>query len=206
MLAFIAFACSIRRTAQPLRTQDTRRAASSGREKAGTNCRSRRSSNSWGSNQTDLRSRLGIRPRRDRRRFQACLRRSALADERGITTVGFLERALAWYRAHGIRVQRCLSDNGANYRSHVFQAVLFAPISPDDLHAALPSSNQRQGGALHPNTDPRVGLRSPLHTFTLQNPGACSPGCATTISAVHTGALMENHQSARLRMAREQRL
>jgi transposase InsO family protein len=44
-----------------------------------------------------------------------------LADETGPTTVGFLQRALAWFRAHGIRVQRILSDNGGNYRSHVFR-------------------------------------------------------------------------------------
>ena len=44
-----------------------------------------------------------------------------LADEKGPTTVAFLQRALAWYRAHGIRVQCVLSDNGPNYRSHVFR-------------------------------------------------------------------------------------
>jgi len=44
-----------------------------------------------------------------------------LSDETGQTTVGFLQRALAWYRSHGIRVQRILSDNGSNYRSHVFR-------------------------------------------------------------------------------------
>ena len=43
-----------------------------------------------------------------------------LSDEKGHTTVGFLQRALAWYRTHGIRVQRILSDNGVNYRSHVY--------------------------------------------------------------------------------------
>jgi transposase InsO family protein len=44
-----------------------------------------------------------------------------MADETGPTTVEFLTRALAWYRAHGIRIQRILSDNGGNYRSHVFR-------------------------------------------------------------------------------------
>ena len=44
-----------------------------------------------------------------------------LADEKAHSTVGFLQRALAWYRAHGIRVQRILSDNGSNYRSHIFR-------------------------------------------------------------------------------------
>jgi transposase InsO family protein len=44
----------------------------------------------------------------------------ALADERGVTTVGFVERALAHLGTRGVHVQRILTDNGANYRSHVF--------------------------------------------------------------------------------------
>lgn len=40
-----------------------------------------------------------------------------LADEQGETTAGFLERAYAWYAAHGIRIRRLLTDNGGNYRS-----------------------------------------------------------------------------------------
>jgi transposase InsO family protein len=43
-----------------------------------------------------------------------------LRDERGATTVGFLRRALAWYRRHGIRVERVLSDNGSAYVSRRF--------------------------------------------------------------------------------------
>lgn len=46
-----------------------------------------------------------------------------LPDELGVTTVGFLDRALAWYRTHGIRVEQVLTDNGSNYRSHVFRAL-----------------------------------------------------------------------------------
>ena len=44
-----------------------------------------------------------------------------LSDERGDTTAGFLQRALAWYRSHGIRVQRCMTDNGPNYKSHAYR-------------------------------------------------------------------------------------
>jgi transposase InsO family protein len=40
-----------------------------------------------------------------------------LGDERGETAAGFLERAVAWYRARGIAVERVLSDNGPAYRS-----------------------------------------------------------------------------------------
>jgi transposase InsO family protein len=40
-----------------------------------------------------------------------------LADEKGLTAAGFLRRAVAFYAAHGIIVQRVMSDNGACYRS-----------------------------------------------------------------------------------------
>jgi transposase InsO family protein len=42
-----------------------------------------------------------------------------LADERGVTTVGFYQRAVAWFERHGVRVERIMSDNGPNYRSKV---------------------------------------------------------------------------------------
>ena len=42
-----------------------------------------------------------------------------LADEKATTAVGFLRRALAFYRRHGIRVERVLTDNGTAYRSTV---------------------------------------------------------------------------------------
>jgi transposase InsO family protein len=40
-----------------------------------------------------------------------------LGDEKGTTAAGFLRRAVAFYAAHGITVQRVMSDNGACYRS-----------------------------------------------------------------------------------------
>jgi transposase InsO family protein len=40
-----------------------------------------------------------------------------LAGEDGETTAGFLERALAWFAAQGIRVRRVLTDNGKCYTS-----------------------------------------------------------------------------------------
>lgn len=43
-----------------------------------------------------------------------------LADERAVTTVGFLERALAWFAERGVHVQRVMTDNGASYRSQRF--------------------------------------------------------------------------------------
>ena len=42
-----------------------------------------------------------------------------LDDEKATTAVGFLRRAVAHYRAHGIRVERVLTDNGSCYRAIV---------------------------------------------------------------------------------------
>lgn len=40
-----------------------------------------------------------------------------LSDEKAATAVGFLRRALAFYRRHGIRVERVMTDNGSPYVS-----------------------------------------------------------------------------------------
>jgi transposase InsO family protein len=40
-----------------------------------------------------------------------------LEDERKETVTGFLRRAVAWFKAQGITVQRLMTDNGSGYRS-----------------------------------------------------------------------------------------
>jgi transposase InsO family protein len=42
-----------------------------------------------------------------------------LADEQTATVIGFLRRAVAFYRRHGITVERLMTDNGSAYRSAV---------------------------------------------------------------------------------------
>src|SRR4051794_4442561 len=42
-----------------------------------------------------------------------------LSDEKAMTAVAFLRRAVAFYGAHGIAVERVMSDNGACYRSTI---------------------------------------------------------------------------------------
>ncbi len=42
-----------------------------------------------------------------------------LPDEKARTCVGFLRRAVAFYRSHGIKVERLMTDNGGAYRSTV---------------------------------------------------------------------------------------
>jgi transposase InsO family protein len=45
-----------------------------------------------------------------------------LDDEKGPTCVAFLRRAIAWFAAQGIVVQRVMTDNGTGYRSKVHAA------------------------------------------------------------------------------------
>jgi transposase InsO family protein len=42
-----------------------------------------------------------------------------LADEKGKTAVGFLGRAVRFFRRYGIRVERVITDNGSAYRSTI---------------------------------------------------------------------------------------
>lgn len=46
-----------------------------------------------------------------------------LANEQADTTIGFLKRALIFFRRHGITVRRIMTDNGSAYVSHVFAAL-----------------------------------------------------------------------------------
>jgi transposase InsO family protein len=42
-----------------------------------------------------------------------------LPDEKAVTAIGFLHRAVAFYERHGMTVERLLTDNGSPYRSTV---------------------------------------------------------------------------------------
>lgn len=46
-----------------------------------------------------------------------------LANEEATTTAAFLRRALAFYRSHGIRIRRVLTDNAKNYTSHLVRGL-----------------------------------------------------------------------------------
>jgi transposase InsO family protein len=45
-----------------------------------------------------------------------------LPDEKGSTTVGFLERAVAWFATQGVVVERVMTDNGSPYLSALWAA------------------------------------------------------------------------------------
>lgn len=43
-----------------------------------------------------------------------------LANEEAPTTAGFLRRSLIFYKSHGVRIRRVLTDNAKTYASHLF--------------------------------------------------------------------------------------
>lgn len=47
-----------------------------------------------------------------------------LPDEKRGSATGFLVRALRWFRARGVRVERVMTDNGSCYRSRLFAKAL----------------------------------------------------------------------------------
>ena len=47
-----------------------------------------------------------------------------LADEKGVTCVAFLERAVAFFADHGVTVERVMTDNGTGYRSKIHAAAI----------------------------------------------------------------------------------
>ncbi|MFI9235595.1 hypothetical protein [Streptomyces sp. NPDC053079] len=68
---------------------------------------------------------------------RTCIRRStttpglacteALDDEKAVTAVAFRNRAVSFFAAHGItQIRRCLTDNGACYRSTTWADALAA--------------------------------------------------------------------------------
>jgi transposase InsO family protein len=47
-----------------------------------------------------------------------------LADEKGVTAVAFLRRAVAWFAERGVTVERVMTDNGSGYVSKDFRAAV----------------------------------------------------------------------------------
>ena len=74
-----------------------------------------------------------------------------MPDERAVTAAVFLRRAVAFFTAHGITVEKVLTDNGSRYRSHAFDAA-GARRGPAPVHPPPPPPDQRQGRALQNRT------------------------------------------------------
>lgn len=63
-------------------------------------------------------------------------------DETAATAIGVLRRAVAWFAARGVRVERVLSDNGSAYRSHAWRdACTELGITPKKTRPYRPQTN-----------------------------------------------------------------
>jgi hypothetical protein len=73
-----------------------------------------------------------------------------LPDEGQVAARRFLRGALCWFRAHGVRVRRLLTDNGSAYRSRSFAACRSLRVS--HRHSPLHAAHERHGptGGLTP--------------------------------------------------------
>jgi transposase InsO family protein len=63
-------------------------------------------------------------------------------DETAATAIGVLRRAVAWFAARGVTVQRVLSDNGSAYRSHAWRhACAELGVTPKRTRPYRPQTN-----------------------------------------------------------------
>jgi transposase InsO family protein len=63
-------------------------------------------------------------------------------DEKAVTAIGVLRRAVSWFHARGARVERVLSDNGSAYKSHAWRdACHELGITPKKTRPYRPQTN-----------------------------------------------------------------
>ena len=83
-------------------------------------------------------------------------------DETGATVTVFLRAAVAYFRDLGVHVTGVMTDNGGGYRSRGFQQCC-ARLGLRHLYTrTLYATHEREGGTLHPNRPPRMGIRPRL--------------------------------------------
>lgn len=70
----------------------------------------------------------------------------ALDDEKAVTAVAFWHRAVSFFAAHGITlIRRCLTDNGACYRSTTWADALAGDRYEAPADQAVHAANEREG-------------------------------------------------------------
>jgi transposase InsO family protein len=106
-------------------------------------------------------------------------------DETAITATAALARAVAWYSARGITIERVLSDNGSAYKSHLWHTVCDQlGITVKKTRPTGPRPTARSNASTAPW--PTAG---PTPATTSQRPNAETPwpaGSTNTITTGHT--------------------
>jgi hypothetical protein len=108
-------------------------------------------------------------------------------DEKAVTAIGVLQRAVAWFTERGVTVERVLSDNGAAYRSFAWRdACAELRITHKRTRPYRPKPTARSSDSTAP-----WATAGPTHGSMSQPNNATShyrDGCTSTITTDH-GAL-----------------
>jgi transposase InsO family protein len=84
-------------------------------------------------------------------------------DDRGETAAAVTARAVAWFAARGVTIERVMTDNGSCYRLRPFRGVL---AGHGVVHKRTRPYRPQTNGKVQPaalDADARVGLRRRLH-------------------------------------------
>jgi hypothetical protein len=117
-----------------------------------------------------------------------------LPDEKAGTAIAFLSRAQAFYRRHGISVQRVMTDNGSAYRSTIMRSPAadwaFGTYAPAPTG---PRPTERQNASSAPCSPAGPTARSTAPTENAPQP--LTAGSGPTTIAAHTQPSAANHPS-----------
>ena len=108
-----------------------------------------------------------------------------LGDEKANTAVGFLGRAVRFFRRYGIKVQRVLTDNGAPYRSTITRS----PVAFSASSTCAPSPTAPRPTGRPSASSARCSPAGPTAPSTAPAPSAPRPltaGCGATTMSVPT--------------------
>ena len=119
-----------------------------------------------------------------------------LADEKATTAVGFLRRAVAFYRRYGI--QRRTRAHRQRLRLPLDRPRPRLPPTrhPPPPHPPLPPTDKRQSRTLHPHPARRLGLRRHLPLKPTNAPPPLTAGSGTTTIDADTQPSATNPRSA----------
>lgn len=99
-----------------------------------------------------------------------------LPDETAATTGGFLQRAVAWFAAQGVAVERILTDNGSAYRSLAFAiACLELGIGQRFTRAYRPQTNGKAERFIRTLLNEWAYVRAYTHSRWRTRAGARAP-------------------------------
>ncbi len=120
------------------------------------------------------------------------------ANEQAVTAVGFWQRANAWFNAHGITVERVITDNGSCYKSHLWRDTLLAAgITPKRTRPFRHKPTARSNASTESCS--RNGPTSATGTATTNAQSSTTTSCTSTITTEHTAHSDGQHQSTRSR-------